>query len=155
MTKEELGLSEFIKQRGLRMTGQRKEILEYLFNCREHMSPEDLYIKLRAKYPKIGRATVYRTMKLLKDADLAVQVEFADGSKKFEHVHNKPHHDHMICLKCGTSIEFCSPKIEELQEEMARKEGFTAKKHRLELYGYCRKCSHKIRVKGPGSRVQD
>lgn len=141
MIKEENALADFIKGQGLRQTGQRKEILEYFFKKCGHVAPEDLYIELRQKYPKIGRATVYRTLKLLKEADLAEQVEFADGSKKFEHIHNKPHHDHMICLGCGASIEFVNPEIEELQEEMARKEGFTAKKHRLEIYGYCKRCA--------------
>lgn len=138
--KKAFSLANFIKEKGLRMTGQRQEILEHFFNKEHHISPEELYIELRNKYPRLGRATVYRTLNLLKDADMADQVGSADGSKKFEHFSRKTHHDHMICLGCGASIEFLSPRIEELQEEMAKKEGFDVKRHRLEIYGYCRAC---------------
>jgi len=143
MKKGEVVSTSFIKEQGLRTTDQRKEIIKYFFRKEGHVSPDELYIELRNIYPKIGRATVYRTLKLLKEAGLTEQVEFADGSRKFERVHNKPHHDHMICLGCGASIEFCNPKIEELQEEMTKKEGFEARKHRLEIFGYCRKCGKK------------
>lgn len=144
MARQEGQLTGFLKEYGLRTTGQRKEILEYFYTKEGHVSPEELYIELRKKYPRLGRATVYRTLKLLRDAGLAEQVDSADGTKKFEHVHRKPHHDHMVCLKCGACIEFMSPKIEELQDEMARKEGFEVKSHRLELFGYCKKCSKKV-----------
>jgi Fur family transcriptional regulator, ferric uptake regulator len=143
MTRPDGSLTDFLKDYGLRTTGQRKEILEYFYGKEGHLTPDELYIELRKKYPRLGRATVYRTLNLLKEAGLAEQIDCADGSRKFEHVHRKPHHDHMICLKCGSCIEFCSPKIEELQEEMAKKEGFEAKKHRLEIFGYCRKCARK------------
>jgi Fur family ferric uptake transcriptional regulator len=138
-----LVLNEFIKAKGLRVTGQRNEILDYFFHCGKHLTPKELFIELRKLYPKMGRATVYRTLKLLKDADLAIQVDFGNGSRKIENLHNKPHHDHMICTSCGMSIEFMDPKIEKLQEKITRKNNFVFQRHHLDIYGLCAKCAGK------------
>lgn len=141
MNNEDMTLSAFIKDKGLRMTGRRRDIMEYFFKCGEHVAPDDLFAALRRKFPQIGRATVYRTLKLFKEADIATQIELSDGRKKFEHAHNKPHHDHMICEKCGESIEFVNEHIEKLQQEAAKKHNFEMRRHYLQIFGLCKKCA--------------
>ncbi len=137
---QEAVVGKLIKSRGLKITGPRKEILDFFFRSRKHLSPEELFIALRRLDPKIGRATVYRTLKVLKDAGLAAQVDLGDGSTRVEPAHDRPHHDHLICTACGRLIEFTESELEKLQENIARRRRFHSQRHRLEIYGLCAAC---------------
>jgi Fur family ferric uptake transcriptional regulator len=136
-------LANFLKEHRLKMTAQRKQILEYFLARGKHLSPDELFQALRWKYPRIGRATVYRTLRLLTQADLAQAVEFGDGARRFENKLNSPHHDHLICTSCGRSIEFLNPDLERLQNKIAAGFGFHPLRHRLEVFGLCRDCAGK------------
>jgi len=106
----------------------------------KHLGVEELYNKVKEVDPNISFSTVYRTLKLLEKAGLAVSRRFMDGITRFEPVHPKEHHDHLICIKCGKIIEFKSKKIEDIQKEISGDYKFELLSHRLELYGYCNKC---------------
>lgn len=129
-----------LKEKGYKNTNQRIAILQIFLSCPSHISLEEIYRKAREYYPNIGFATVYRTMKLLTICGIAQQQNFKEGIMRFERIHAGKHHDHMICLKCGDVIEFTESNIEDLQKEAAIKYDFDIEWHRLELYGYCRKC---------------
>jgi Fur family ferric uptake transcriptional regulator len=88
----------------------------------------------------VGRTTVYRTLKLLREAGLASELQVG-GETRFERDYKREHHDHLICEECGEIIEFSSPEIERLQEEIARKLGFVIKGHRHQIYGLCQRPS--------------
>jgi Fur family ferric uptake transcriptional regulator len=88
---------------------------------------------------------VYRTLKLLADAGLAEARRFEDGFTRYEYTVAIGHHDHLICTKCGTIIEFENARIEKLQQDVARKNRFQVKNHKLELYGLCAACQGKRR----------
>jgi Fur family ferric uptake transcriptional regulator len=88
----------------------------------------------------LGRATVYRTLKLLTGANIASSVSFGTGANKFECTLDHSHHDHLICTQCGAVIEFYNPVIEKMQEKVAKKHGFVFEKHRLDIFGLCKKC---------------
>ncbi len=103
----------------------------------------DLYSLVRKKYPKNGYATVYRAMKVICDAGLAGEAGLGDGTARFEHKYGHGHHDHLICLECGRFIEAVEPKIEKLQENLARKHRFTAMSHKLQIFGFCKQCNGK------------
>ena len=90
--------------------------------------------------PTVGHTTVYRTLKLLTEAGLAREVRFGDNKTYYEHHYNHEHHDHMICTECGRVIEFFSPEIEALQDEMADKFGFQPTHHSLRMWGICSDC---------------
>ena len=92
----------------------------------------------------MGYATVYRTLKLLKECGLAEERHFADGQARFENVEAEHHHDHLICESCGRIIEFVQPRIEELQEELAHRYGFVATTHKMEIYGICKECRENL-----------
>jgi Fur family ferric uptake transcriptional regulator len=128
----------YIQDRRLNTTSQREAIVEQFLRTRDHVSIDELLGKVRKRHPKVGYATVYRTLKLLVDSGLAVERQFGDGQARYEVVGD--HHDHLICVKCGLILEFEDDEIERLQERIAaRMGGFTVLRHRHELYGLCPK----------------
>lgn len=131
---------EWIKEQGLKSTAQRDDIAQVFFNANRHISVEELRSEVRQVNPRVGYATVYRTLKLLKECGLAAERHFADGQARFEKVEEEHHHDHLICERCGRIIEFVHPEIEALQEEMAHRFGFVATTHKMEIYGICQEC---------------
>src|SRR5215210_7354994 len=131
---------DHIKKAGLRRTGQRDLILETFLSTEEHLTSEDLYSIVHQKDEAIGLTTVYRTLKLLTEAGLAREIRFGDNRTYYEHHYNHEHHDHMICTECGTVIEFFSPEIEALQDQMADNFGFKPTHHSLRLWGVCAEC---------------
>ncbi len=131
---------EFITEKGLKSTRQRDLILDAFLSSDRHMSIEELYLKLRAKHPHIGYATVYRTLKLFAESGIAREIQFGDGQTRYEHVAEGEHHDHLVCTHCGAIIEFENETIEKLQDEVAQSHDFVIETHKLELYGICGKC---------------
>jgi Fur family ferric uptake transcriptional regulator len=130
----------YIQDRRLNITAQREAIVEQFLRTRDHVSIDELLNKVRKRQPKVGYATVYRTLKLLVDSGLAVERQFGDGQARYEVVGD--HHDHLICVKCGLILEFEDDEIERLQERIAsRMGGFTVLRHRHELYGMCPKAA--------------
>ena len=134
---------EYIQKYGLRRTGQRDLILEIFLQTEEHLSSEDLYWLVQKQDPAVGQTTVYRTLKLLTEAGLAREVRFGDGKTYYEHHYNHEHHDHMICTECGKVIEFFSPELEAMQDEMAEKYNFKPTHHSLRILGICEDCREK------------
>jgi Fur family ferric uptake transcriptional regulator len=134
---------EHIQAAGLRRTLQREMILEMFLSTEEHLTSEDLYWLVHKQDPSIGHTTVYRTLKLLTEAGLAREVRFGDNKTYYEHHYNHAHHDHMICTECGRVIEFFSPEIEALQDQMADNFGFKPTHHSLRLWGVCADCQRK------------
>jgi Fur family ferric uptake transcriptional regulator len=132
--------SDFIAHKGLKSTRQRDIILDFFLSSDRHMSLEELYLKLRAKHPNIGYATVYRTLKLFTESGIAREIQFGDGQTRYEHMMEGEHHDHLVCTRCGTIEEFENETIEKLQAEVAASHGFLIETHKLELYGLCAAC---------------
>ncbi len=135
--------SDYLERKSLKTTNQRNVILKAFLNSRSHCSTEDLYLKLRKKHPRIGYATVHRTLKLLAESGIAIEQHFGDGQARFEPARADGHHDHMVCIKCGLIIEFEEPQIEELQKQVAEVHHFKISNHRHELYGSCFRCADK------------
>ena len=132
--------NDYLRRKGLKTTSQRMIILETFLESDSHYSTEELYLKLRGDYPKIGYATVHRTLKLFAECGIAAERNFGDGQARFEPIHGEEHHDHLVCTECGLIIEFEEPQIEALQEAVAVAHNFTIANHRLELYGCCATC---------------
>lgn len=127
---------EHLANKKLKLTKQREIILEAFLES-DHISAEDLYREISKGNVHVGLATIYRTLNLLCEIGIGQQRHFGDIKTLYDNVARKKHHDHLICEKCGKIIEFESPDIERLQEEMATSHGFTLNRHRLELYGNC------------------
>jgi Fur family ferric uptake transcriptional regulator len=136
-------LEEHMAKKGLRSTDQRRLIVDTFFRAPNHISIEELLAQVREKEPKVGYATVYRTLKLLTECGVAHERRFGDGLTRYELADDTSHHDHLICVECGDIVEFEEPRIEALQEEVATKYGFDLKSHKHEMYGVCPKCQAK------------
>ena len=132
--------NDYLNRKGLKTTSQRTIILETFLESVCHFSTEELYLKLRSDYPKIGYATVHRSLKLFAECGIAAERNFGDGQTRYELVHGGEHHDHLVCTECGLIIEFEEPQIEKLQVSVAAAHNFTIDNHRLELYGRCAAC---------------
>ena len=134
-------LTAYMERKGLRSTSQRRLVSETFFRVSGHHSIDDVLAMVRAKDPKVGYATVYRTMKLLEDAGLAHARRFGDARETlYEVAVGRSHHDHLICEHCGKIVEFVSPEVERLQDHIAARHGFVLGRHRHELYGTCSEC---------------
>jgi Fur family ferric uptake transcriptional regulator len=135
--------NEFAAAKGLRSTRQRDIILDFFLSTHQHVSVEELYLKIKASHPGIGHATVYRTLKLFTEAGLAREILLNDGQTRYEHALAGEHHDHLVCTGCNAIVEFEDETIEKLQKEIAVRHGFTIGNHKLEIYGLCAACRAK------------
>jgi Fur family ferric uptake transcriptional regulator len=131
-------LEAYMAEQGLRSTEQRRLIIDKFFESAQHLTIDELLGRVRHEDPKVGYATVYRTMKMLADGGIAHELNFGDNATRYELADEDAHHDHLICQKCGHIIEFEEPLIEELQERIAARYDFVIKHHKHELYGHCK-----------------
>ena len=138
-----------LKRVGLKHTAQRDTILGTFLETREHLSTDELHRLVKRKDAKIGFTTVYRTLKLLAECGLASEVAFHDGIARYEHQYNRRSHHHMVCTSCGASVEFFSPEVDRLEEEIGRKHHYETTRHTFQIYGLCEAC----RKKRPPRRV--
>ena len=130
----------FLSSRGLRSTVPRDRVNDIFLRTERHVSTRELYDIVRGKHKEIGYATVSRTLKLLEEAGLCRQVDFGDGTLRYEHAYKHEHHDHLVCTKCGNFVEVYSGKLEKLQDELVKKHGYVQETHRLNIFGICPKC---------------
>lgn len=132
--------NEYVVSKQLKMTPQRRHILEVFLEHGGHLTSEELYAKVKKSFKTIGQATVYRTLKLLSGSGLAKEVDFGDGTTRYEPQLGQGHHDHLICEQCGSNEEILDETIEKLQEDVAARHGFVLTRHKMYLYGICPKC---------------
>lgn len=140
MTDPHVSFQAYLKNKRLKVTPQRRLVLDVFLNSHGHLSTEELYEKVKTIDPSIGQTTVYRTMKLLADSSIAREVHFGDGLARYENMCGASHHDHLICESCGRNIEVVDSDIEQLQEQLAVRHGFVLTSHRMYLYGLCPDC---------------
>lgn len=123
-----------LRDAGLKVTSPRLKVLEVLETSAErHLSAEAVYKALLESGQEFGLATVYRVLTQFEQAGLVTRHNFEGGTSVFE-LADGPHHDHMVCLKTGEVIEFHDERIEDLQNEIAEKHGYTIEDHSLVLY---------------------
>lgn len=133
--------NDYLKSQKLKFTSQRQEILKAFLTTEKHVTTEELYNIVKRKTPDIGHATVFRTLKLMCEADLARKVDFDEKVVRFEHKLGHPHHDHLVCRECGRCIEAVDPEIEKLQKRLAKKFLFKPTSHKMEIFGICKDCT--------------
>ncbi len=140
LSPEMLVFMAYLEGRRLKLTPHRQFILETFLQDEGHRSVEDIYRFVRKTDPRVGYTTVYRTMKILLDCGLAREIDLADGITRYERLYNRQHHDHMVCMECGKSLEFYDSAIESLQEEASEHLEFRVLDHKLQIYGVCGDC---------------
>lgn len=130
----------YIKEKELRYTKQREAILDTFLSSSGHITADELYNAVKRKHPDIGFATVHRNLKLMTECGLADEIKIGSHKTRYEQKFGHGHHDHLICMKCGRFIEVHDDRIERLQDRLAKANDFIPQKHKLEIYGLCRKC---------------
>jgi len=133
--------ADFLARSGLKSTRQRDRIVRAFFAAGRHLSAEELYHRIRTEDPGIGLVTVYRTLKLLREAGLATERQFGEAYTRFDPNPADWPHDHLICTRCGKIQEFEDATLQQLRAKMARTLGFTVTEQKVELYGFCRDCA--------------
>lgn len=132
--------SKDLRKAGLKVTLPRLKILEMLEQSNNrHLSAEDVYKALLESGDDIGLATVYRVLTQFEAAGIVERHHFEGNQSVFE-LSEGQHHDHMVCVRCGSIEEFCDEIIEQRQEAAARERGFHITDHSLILYGKCQAC---------------
>ena len=122
------------KQKGVRLTDQRKLIAHVMSESENHPDVDELHKKVSKLDSKISIATVYRTVKLFEEAGIVSKHDFKGNKSRYEQAPEE-HHDHLIDVNSGEITEFVNEEIEKLQKQVAEKLGYKLVDHRLELYG--------------------
>ncbi len=137
---------------GYRLTIPRGTILDVLSKTQQHLSAEEIYIKVRKVYPAVGLTTVYRTLELLVQLGLVSKFDFGDGRTRYELSEGpkgRRHHHHLVCTNCGRVIDytdFIDDEIELLQQTergLSKKYNFRIINHVIQFYGLCDECKGK------------
>jgi Fur family ferric uptake transcriptional regulator len=141
---------EFLGEKGLRITSQRQAIVDAVFSTEEHFTAEQLLVWARTRDSSVSRATVYRTLPLLTESGLVKEMDFGKDYKFYDpNYADHPNHNHIICEDCNRIVEFESEKIDQIEDEISQKLGFTLKNQRLQITASCDEmkkqgaCSHK------------
>lgn len=131
-------LEEFIKRKGLRKTGQRDLIISSAFSKDEHFTAEELFDRVRKSNSDISRATVYRTLALLVEADLLREIDLGDNQTTYDpNFLDKPAHNHLVCIDCGRVVEFEDAHIDLLNDCVTRRLGFRPVRQTLKIEASC------------------
>lgn len=132
---------EKLKETGVRITPQRKAVLEYLIETETHPTADEIFKALSHNHKNMSVATVYNNLKLFKEVGLVTELTYGDASSRFD-FKTSPHY-HVICKDCGKIMDFQYPALEEVEELASLLTGMEVDGHRLELYGRCRTCNKK------------
>ena len=128
-------LERTIVRSGHRLTAPRRRLLEVMDGLGDRFTADQVL----GASPGVGRATVFRTLRLMQELGVVCQVVLDDGAVAYR-LGSGGHHHHVVCSECGAVSDFSSHDIEDLVEELGRRTGFEIDSHRLELYGRCRRC---------------
>jgi len=131
-----------LKERGIRLTRQRQILLELIDETGRHLDAERLYELAAQRDPKLNRVTVYRTIKMLKDARLVDELDLMhwSGDQHYYETRLKQEHAHVICLKCGKVQEYFGPPLRRLRRQIESTLRFQVLTFRTEVGGYCADC---------------
>ncbi len=140
-------LLEAVQARGIRLTAQRKVLVEIIQQAQNHLDAASLLALAKQRDARIDRATVYRTIELLKKLQLIDELDLMhlNGEKHYYEARTEREHLHLACFGCGKIHELANGIYERLKGEVARESGFEIQVTRLEMGGYCRECAAKAR----------
>lgn len=138
-------LDEFIRRKGLRRTTQRERIVDAVFSRDEHFTAEELFDRVRKIDGETSRATVYRTLGMLVEADLLRQIDLGESQVTYDpNFHDKPSHNHLVCIDCGRVVEFEDGNVDIQTDCVTRRLGFKAVRQSIKIEANC----EQLRLKG-------
>ena len=130
---------ETLQKKGYRLTPQRIMVVDALHSVEAHISAEEIFAKLKEKYPYANISTVYRTLELLKELGLAAEIEIGDGIARY-HAREHSRHHHLICNKCGKTTELPEADLQPLAASLIKNHKFKADMSHLAIFGLCPQC---------------
>lgn len=136
-----MSCSHILKEKGYRLTPQRLMVIDALHSHDHHISAEELYAQVKAKYPYANISTVYRTLELLKELNLVNEIDLGDGRVRY-HPAEKGHHHHLVCNKCGKVIDLPESAVVTLSNAISRDYKFNAELKHLAIFGVCSECQN-------------
>ena len=128
-----------LSKQGYRLTPQRMMILEVVERADSHISAEEIYTQILARYPHLNISTVYRTLELLKELCLVTETDLGDGRVRY-HSMKKGRHHHLVCQKCGAIIDLDESVLSPLKVALLREYKFSADLRHLAIFGRCANC---------------
>ncbi|NLX12776.1 MAG: transcriptional repressor [Phycisphaerales bacterium] len=131
---------EYLRERGLKYTPERRTVLHAVLANDDHFEAEDLLLNLRKAGRRVAKATIYRTLPLLVDCGLINEAAFGEKHAHYENALSQGTHDHMICRRCRRIIEFDDTEVIRLRTALAEIHQFRAQTHRFQITGLCRTC---------------
>jgi len=127
----------YLERMELRKTPERFAILEEIYSRTGHFDVESLFISMRDKNYRVSRATVYNTLDLLVDCFLVTKHQFGQNISQFEKSYPSRQHDHLICTDCNKVVEFCDPRLYNIQKMVEETQKFKVIHHSLIFYANC------------------
>jgi Fur family ferric uptake transcriptional regulator len=136
------GIQDPLRERGVRLTRQRRILLDLIDRSGLHLDAESLYQLAKAKDPKLNRVTVYRSLKLFKEGGLVDELDLMhhSGDQHYYETRLKKEHAHIICLRCGKIEEYFGEPLQEMRRQVEEHLGFEVALTRTEIGGYCPHC---------------
>lgn len=133
-------INSILRQRGYRLTSQRRAVVNTIAGTHNHLTPAAIYKRVKREYPGIGLVTIYRNLEILAELGLICEVH-AGGSCR-SYLMRKPleHHHHLICSECGRVVDFTDCDLGELEQRLSQETGFKMEGHLLEFIGCCPDC---------------
>lgn len=135
-------LREPLRQHGIRLTRQRELLFGLIHNSHTHLNAEQLYELAKKQDPKINRVTIYRTLKVLKEQGLVDELDLMhyDGEQHYYETRLKREHAHIICMGCGSVVEYFGDPLRQIKQQIESQFGFQVLVARTEIGGYCADC---------------